>query len=157
MSTVTLTFSLPEETGEAVAAMRAMELTSALQDIDNRARSSLKYDGDHQRALEEIRRIARDILGQVDGDGPVLAPDPKMLQPVAGLGLSHISVKYLMAGGISTVGDLVQRSETELLKTPNLGRRSLNEIKVVLAVHGLRLRGSPPKNDPDPHPTEAHQ
>lgn len=48
------------------------------------------------------------------------------------------------------IGDLIQRTENELLKTPNLGRKSLNEIKEVLASHGLtlgmRLENWPPAN-----------
>ena len=51
-----------------------------------------------------------------------------------------------------TVGDLIQRTENELLKTPNLGRKSLNEIKEVLAAHGLTL-GSRLENWP---PAQEH-
>jgi len=45
----------------------------------------------------------------------------------------------LKAENIYYIGDLIQRTETELLKTPNLGRKSLNEIKEVLASRGLTL------------------
>lgn len=44
-----------------------------------------------------------------------------------------------MAAGIYFIGDLIQRTENELLKAPNLGRKSLNEIKDVLASRGLTL------------------
>lgn len=63
MSTLTLTFSLPEEKAEASFAMRAMDLWSALHDIDNRARSALKHDGDCVKALEEIRGVVREFVG----------------------------------------------------------------------------------------------
>ena len=46
---------------------------------------------------------------------------------------------FLKAENIYYIGDLIQRTETELLKTPNLGRKSLNEIKEVLASRGLTL------------------
>ena len=49
------------------------------------------------------------------------------------------SANCLKAEDIYYIGDLIQRTETELLKTPNLGRKSLNEIKEVLASKGLTL------------------
>ena len=49
------------------------------------------------------------------------------------------SANCLKAENIYYIGDLIQRTETELLKTPNLGRKSLNEIKEVLASRGLTL------------------
>ena len=49
------------------------------------------------------------------------------------------SANCLKAENIYYIGDLIQRTETELLKTPNLGRKSLNEIKEVLASRGLSL------------------
>lgn len=155
MSTVTLTFSLPEEKVEVSAAMRAMELAGALHDIYNRARHSLKHGNNHQESLEEIREIAWGLMCQVDGDEPALASDPKPLWPIAHLGIPDRSVRALAGDGIFDVRDLVHHSEADLLKTPNIGRRALNEIKAALADHGLRLRGPLPKNDP--HPTEAHQ
>jgi len=65
--------------------------------------------------------------------------DPIMLKPVDDLELTVRSANCLKAENIHYIGDLVQRSETELLKTPNLGRKSLNEIKEVLAQRGLSL------------------
>ena len=49
------------------------------------------------------------------------------------------SANCLKAENINYIGDLVQRTEVELLRTPNLGKKSLTEIKEVLAVHGLAL------------------
>ena len=49
------------------------------------------------------------------------------------------SANCLKAEGIERVGDLIQRTENDLLRTPNLGKKSLTEIKSVLAEHGLSL------------------
>ena len=55
------------------------------------------------------------------------------------LELTVRSANCLKAENIYYIGDLIQRTENELLKTPNLGRKSLNEIKEVLAARGLTL------------------
>ncbi|AKJ31571.1 DNA-directed RNA polymerase subunit alpha [Caldimonas brevitalea] len=65
--------------------------------------------------------------------------DPILLRPVDELELTVRSANCLKAENIYYIGDLIQRTETELLKTPNLGRKSLNEIKEVLASRGLTL------------------
>jgi DNA-directed RNA polymerase subunit alpha len=74
--------------------------------------------------------------------------DPALLRPVDELELTVRSANCLKAENIHYIGDLIQRTETELLRTPNLGRKSLNEIKEVLASRGLtlgaRLEGWPP-------------
>jgi len=76
--------------------------------------------------------------------------DPILLRPVDELELTVRSANCLKAENIYYIGDLIQRTETELLKTPNLGRKSLNEIKEVLASRGLtlgaRLENWPPQN-----------
>jgi DNA-directed RNA polymerase subunit alpha len=76
--------------------------------------------------------------------------DPILLQPVDDLELTVRSANCLKAENIYYIGDLIQRTETELLKTPNLGRKSLNEIKEVLASKGLtlgmKLENWPPAN-----------
>jgi DNA-directed RNA polymerase subunit alpha len=80
--------------------------------------------------------------------------DPMLLRPVDDLELTVRSANCLKAENIYYIGDLVQRTEVELLKTPNLGKKSLTEIKDVLASRGLhlgmRLENWPPsslKND----------
>lgn len=80
--------------------------------------------------------------------------DPILLRPVDDLELTVRSANCLKAESIYYIGDLVQRTEVELLKTPNLGKKSLTEIKDVLASRGLslglRLDNWPPaslKND----------
>ncbi len=65
--------------------------------------------------------------------------DPILLRPVDDLELTVRSANCLKAEAIHYIGDLVQRTEVELLKTPNLGKKSLTEIKDVLASRGLSL------------------
>ena len=65
--------------------------------------------------------------------------DPILLRPVDDLELTVRSANCLKAEAIQYIGDLVQRTEVELLKTPNLGKKSLTEIKDVLASRGLSL------------------
>lgn len=66
-------------------------------------------------------------------------PDPILMQSVDDLELTVRSANCLKAENIIYIGDLVQRTEVELLKTPNLGKKSLTEIKDVLAQRGLSL------------------
>lgn len=76
--------------------------------------------------------------------------DPILLRPVDDLELTVRSANCLKAENIYYIGDLVQKSENELLKTPNLGKKSLTEIKDVLAQRslslGMRLENWPPAN-----------
>ncbi len=65
--------------------------------------------------------------------------DPMLLRPVDELELTVRSANCLKAEAIYYIGDLIQRTENELLKTPNLGKKSLTEIKDVLASRGLSL------------------
>ncbi|MDD2846629.1 MAG: DNA-directed RNA polymerase subunit alpha [Rhodoferax sp.] len=84
-------------------------------------------------------------LPNFGGGGDRAAPrgastfDPILLRPVDELELTVRSANCLKAENIYYIGDLIQRTENELLKTPNLGRKSLNEIKEVLASRGLTL------------------
>lgn len=79
--------------------------------------------------------------------------DPVLTRPIDDLELTVRSANCLKAENIHWVGDLVQKTEVELLKTPNLGKKSLNEIKEVLAQHGLalgmRLENWPPRGFDD--------
>jgi len=74
--------------------------------------------------------------------------DPLLLRPVDDLELTVRSANCLKAENIFYIGDLIQRTEIELLKTPNLGRKSLNEIKEVLAARdftlGMKIENWPP-------------
>lgn len=76
--------------------------------------------------------------------------DPILLRPVDDLELTVRSANCLKAENIFYIGDLIQRTEVELLRTPNLGKKSLTEIKDILAMKGLslgmRLENWPPEN-----------
>ncbi|WP_349256994.1 DNA-directed RNA polymerase subunit alpha [Salinisphaera sp.] len=71
--------------------------------------------------------------------GDTSAIDPALLKPIEDLELTVRSTNCLKAEDIHYVGDLVQRTETELMRTPNLGKKSLTEISEVLSEHGLKL------------------
>ena len=100
---------------------------------------------------EAVRQAARILVDQlsvfaslegtaISSDAPKSSSvDPLLLRPVDDLELTVRSANCLKAENIYYIGDLIQRSENELLKTPNLGRKSLNEIKEVLASRGLTL------------------
>ncbi len=84
---------------------------------------------------------------------PQLAFNPALLKKVDELELSVRSANCLKNDNIVYIGDLIQKSEAEMLRTPNFGRKSLNEIKEVLAQMGLHLGmevpGWPPENIDD--------
>ena len=75
--------------------------------------------------------------------------DPLLLRPIDDLELTVRSANCLKAESIYYIGDLIQKTEVELLKTPNLGKKSLTEIKEVLAQRGLSL-GMKLENWPPP-------
>ena len=93
------------------------------------------------RILVEQLTVFADLQGTaIEPEVPVVPQfDPVLLRPVDDLELTVRSANCLKAENIYYIGDLIQRTETELLKTPNLGRKSLNEIKDVLASKGLTL------------------
>jgi DNA-directed RNA polymerase subunit alpha len=111
---------------------------------------------------EAIRRSATILQQQlftfVDLDSDLLKEpieekeeyDPLLLRPVEDLELTVRSANCLKAEHIQFIGDLVQRTESDLLKTPNLGKKSLNEIKDVLSARnlslGMRLENWPPEH-----------
>ena len=91
--------------------------------------------------LAVFAQLEGNELAAFDSHAPRSAQqfDPILLRPVDELELTVRSANCLKAENIFYIGDLIQRSENELLKTPNLGRKSLNEIKEVLASRGLTL------------------
>ena len=93
------------------------------------------------RVLVEQLSVFADLEGMPVAEAPKLSAqvDPILLRPVDDLELTVRSANCLKAENIYYIGDLIQRTENELLKTPNLGRKSLNEIKEVLATRGLTL------------------
>ena len=89
-------------------------------------------------SFADLKGVA--TIAEVGAKGPATpVVDPILLRPVDELELTVRSANCLKAENIYYIGDLIQRTETELLKTPNLGRKSLNEIKDVLAARGLTL------------------
>jgi DNA-directed RNA polymerase subunit alpha len=76
---------------------------------------------------------------EATSDTDVPEVDPILLRPVDDLELTVRSANCLKAEQIYYIGDLIQCTEVELLKTPNLGKKSLTEIKSILAVKGLSL------------------
>jgi DNA-directed RNA polymerase subunit alpha len=100
---------------------------------------------------ESIRRAATILQQQLavfvdlESEGEPMAEekedeiDPILIRPVDDLELTVRSANCLKAENIYYIGDLIQRTEVELLKTPNLGKKSLTEIKDVLASRGLSL------------------
>ena len=102
-------------------------------------------------AEEAIRRAGSILKSQLDvfvdlqGEDEIgygraeVQVDPILLRPVDELELTVRSANCLKAENINYIGDLVQRTEVELLRTPNLGKKSLTEIKEVLEAHGLAL------------------
>jgi len=111
-------------------------------------------------AEQAIRDAARILMGQLSvfanleseltevevKQAPVI--DPILLRPVDDLELTVRSANCLKAENIHYIGDLIQRNESDLLKAPNLGRKSLNEIKDILSTKGLSL-GMPVENWPE--------
>jgi DNA-directed RNA polymerase subunit alpha len=112
-------------------------------------------------ALAYAARILQDQLGvfvnfeeprreEAQRAIPELAFNPALLKKVDELELSVRSANCLKNDNITYIGDLIQKSEAEMLRTPNFGRKSLNEIKEVLAQMGLHLgmevTGWPPEN-----------
>lgn len=121
----------------------------------------IETNGAIDNAEEAIRTAARILMEQLsffaDLEGVSTSAEaaegstvsPVLVRPVDDLELTVRSANCLKAENIYYIGDLIQRTESELLKTPNLGRKSLNEIKEVLAARGLslgmRLDGWPPE------------
>ena len=103
---------------------------------------------DPEEAIRHAATILQDQLSafvdlQASAQEAAHAPetdiDPILLRPVDDLELTVRSANCLKAESIYYIGDLIQRTEVELLKTPNLGKKSLTEIKDVLATKGLSL------------------
>ncbi|MCC5793600.1 MAG: DNA-directed RNA polymerase subunit alpha [Chromatiales bacterium] len=91
--------------------------------------------------LKDQLDVFLDLRGQDDAMTSVAETqvDPILTRPVDELELTVRSANCLKAENINYIGDLVQRTEVELLRTPNLGKKSLTEIKEVLESHGLSL------------------
>jgi DNA-directed RNA polymerase subunit alpha len=102
--------------------------------------------------LQQQLAVFVDLEGEKDSmpEAKEEEVDPVLMRPVDDLELTVRSANCLKAENIYYIGDLIQRTEVELLKTPNLGKKSLTEIKDVLASRGLslgmRLENWPPSS-----------
>lgn len=123
-----------------------------LQQKTNLDKLILDIDTDGSITAEEAVRIAARILVEqlaifidfkieatVEKEEEEEKLNPILLKPIDELELTVRSANCLKAENIQYIGDLIQRTEVELLKTPNLGKKSLNEIKGVLSEMGLTL------------------
>src|SRR5690554_6804074 len=139
------TFSPVRRVSYSVEAARVEQRTDLDKLIIN-----LETDGtlDPEEAIRRSATILQEQLGafvdlEADKEQEVEEEedhiDPILLRPVDDLELTVRSANCLKAENIYYIGDLIQRTEVELLKTPNLGKKSLNEIKDVLAARGLSL------------------
>lgn len=101
--------------------------------------------GDAVQTAAQILRDQVAVFVDLDAEAAATVEEPQevinpmLLKPIDELDLTVRSANCLKAENVYFIGDLVQRTETELMKTPNLGKKSLNEIKEVLESHGLGL------------------
>jgi DNA-directed RNA polymerase subunit alpha len=111
---------------------------------------------DQLSVFVDFEKVQEKIVEETVPDEPEF--DPTLLRPVDDLELTVRSANCLKAENIFYIGDLIQRTEVELLKTPNLGKKSLTEIKDILALKdlslGMRLENWPPENLIDQSQTE---
>jgi DNA-directed RNA polymerase subunit alpha len=150
------TFSPVERVSYTVEAARVEQRTNLDKlIIDIETNGTIDAEEAIRRAgsiLKDQLDVFVDLSGQdeTDAEGAESQIDPILLRPVDELELTVRSANCLKAENIFLIGDLIQRTEVELLKTPNLGKKSLNEIKDVLATRGLslgvRLEDWPPEN-----------
>ncbi|HEY0296364.1 MAG TPA: DNA-directed RNA polymerase subunit alpha [Bordetella sp.] len=111
--------------------------TNGVISPEEAVRQSARILMDQISVFAALEGAAETYGSEVRGSAPQI--DPVLLRPVDDLELTVRSANCLKAENIYYIGDLIQRTENELLKTPNLGRKSLNEIKEVLAARGLTL------------------
>ncbi|WWP01016.1 MAG: DNA-directed RNA polymerase subunit alpha [Candidatus Dasytiphilus stammeri] len=108
--------------------------TNGTIDPEEAIRRAATILADQLEAFVDLRDVCKP---EVKDEKPEL--NPILLRPVDDLELTVRSANCLKAETVHYIGDLVQRTEVELLKTPNLGKKSLTEIKDVLASRGLSL------------------
>ena len=113
--------------------------TSGAVSAEDAVRASAKILVEQLAVFAQLEGSDLPFSGAQAASGGKQDFDPILLRPVDELELTVRSANCLKAENIYYIGDLIQRTENELLKTPNLGRKSLNEIKEVLASRGLTL------------------
>jgi DNA-directed RNA polymerase subunit alpha len=115
--------TLTVETNGAVTPDNAVAYAARI--LQDQLQVFINFEEPRERAAEEAK--------------PDLAFNPVLLKKVDELELSVRSANCLKNDNIVYIGDLIQKTEAEMLRTPNFGRKSLNEIKEVLAAMGLHL------------------
>jgi len=129
--------TLTVETNGAVTPDNAVAYAARI--LQDQLQVFINFEEPRERVAEEAK--------------PDLAFNPVLLKKVDELELSVRSANCLKNDNIVYIGDLIQKTEAEMLRTPNFGRKSLNEIKAVLAEMGLHLGmevpGWPPENIED--------
>ncbi len=108
--------------------------TDGTVDPEDAVRQSAKILAEQLGVFVDL--TTNEVLAEEEKEPEV---DPVLLKQIDELELTVRSANCLKAEAICYIGDLIQRTEVELLKTPNLGKKSLTEIKDVLAEHGLSL------------------
>ncbi len=109
--------------------------TNGTIDAEEAVRTAADILTDQLSVFGDFTQRERNSSKQIGAAGV----DPVLLRPIDDLELTVRSANCLKAENIYYIGDLIQRTEVELLKTPNLGKKSLTEIKEVLAQRGLSL------------------
>ena len=129
---------------ESPEVKKAVEAAAAVREKSAKAEDKEAARAEMQKASQAVREATSAAILK---SNPELAD---LLKKVDELELSVRSANCLKNDNIIYIGDLVQKSEAEMLRTPNFGRKSLNEIKEVLSSMGLRLGmdipGWPPEN-----------
>src|SRR6267154_1413944 len=125
--------TLTVETNGAVTPDNAVAYAARI--LQDQLQVFINFEEPRERAAEEAK--------------PDLAFNPVLLKKVDELELSVRSANCLKNDNIVYIGDLIQKTEAEMLRTPNFGRKSLNEIKEVLAGMGLHLGMEVPNWPPD--------
>jgi DNA-directed RNA polymerase subunit alpha len=125
---------LEVETNGAVSPVDAVAYAARI--LQDQLQLFITFDEPKKKVAEEAK--------------PELPFNPALLKKVDELELSVRSANCLKNDNIVYIGDLIQKTEAEMLRTPNFGRKSLNEIKEVLAQMGLHLgmdvNNWPPEN-----------
>src|SRR5699024_1383966 len=105
------------------------------------------------KTLVELFGLAQEL--NLEAEGIEIGPSPVEVEhvdaywmPIEDLNLAVRSLNCFKREGVHTVGELIQRSESDLLDIRNFGQKSINEVKLALAQLGLGLKDSPPEFDP---------
>ena len=112
-------------------------LATVQAEFESARKRADEANGRKAALLEQVRSLASTAMPR---RAPMTSPQLELLsRPIDDLEITRRSANYLKAENLCFIGDVARRTESELLKVPNLGRKGLNEIKEVLASRGLTL------------------